>query len=123
MMAKQTQSKTHRRPSIGGTVAKIAFGLLFIIVSFDDESGSDPVTFLAFGLVIGLAMIAWALLPWLACRREEKRLAAQEEERRKELARRRAEEKAERENAVKICSNCGATSRGKVCEYCGSKLH
>ena len=121
-MAMQTKTKTVKRPSIGGTIAKAAFGVIFMSVSGSDPGESDPIGFVVMCLTIGLALIAWALLPWLAFRREEKRRAAQEEERRREERQRRAEEKAERENAIKTCPNCGATGRGKVCEYCGSRL-
>lgn len=121
-MAKQTDNNSIRRPSLGGTIAKIVFGLIFTGTIFGDPGESDPVLYVVMGLSIGFGLIAWALLPWLSFRRQEKRLAAQEEERRKEQARLRAKEKAERENVVKICSACGATSRGKVCEYCGTKL-
>ena len=121
-MAKQTENKGIRRPSIGGTVAKLIFGVIFVGSIFGDPGESDPVFFVVMGLAFGLGLIAWALLPWIAVRRQEKRLAAQEEERRREQARRRAEVKAERENAVKTCPACGAPSRGSVCEYCGSRL-
>ena len=121
-MAKQTDNNSIRRPSLGGTIAKIVFGLIFTGTIFGDPGESDPVLYVVMGLSIGFGLIAWALLPWLSFRRQEKRLAAQEEERRKEQARLRAKEKAERENVVKICPACGATSRGKVCEYCGTKL-
>ena len=121
-MAKQTESNNIRRPSTGGTIAKLVFGVILAGTSFGDPGDSDPVYFLVVGLAIGLGLIAWALLPWLSVRKQEKRLAAQEEERKRELARIRAEEKAERESEIKICPACGATSRGKVCEYCGTKL-
>ena len=120
-MAKQTDKKP-RRPSIGGTVAKLAVGVIFMAISGSDPGQSDPTVFVIMCLAIGLALIAWGLLPWLHFRKEEKRLTAEKEERRREEARIRAEEKAERENAPKVCPNCGAPGRGLTCEYCGSVL-
>ena len=116
------QKPTDKKPSVGGTIAKIAFGVMFIGVCFGDSGNSDPVAFLVVGLTFGLAMIAWGLLPWLRIRKEEKRLRLEEERQREEKARLRAEQKAEKENAVRVCPNCGATGRGLVCEYCGSVL-
>lgn len=119
-MAKQTEKKP-AKPGIGATIAKIAFGVMFLGVSFSDPGETDRTAFLVVGLAIGLALIAWGILPWLRAAKEEKQLRL-ETERRREEARLRAERKAEKENEVRICPNCGATSRGKVCEYCGSKL-
>ena len=116
------QKPANRKPSIGWTIAKIAFGVMFIGVCFGDSGDSDPIAFLAVGLSFGLAMIAWGLIPWIRIWKEEKRLRLQEERQREEAALLRAEQKAEKENAVKVCPNCGATGRGRVCEYCGSKL-
>lgn len=117
-MTKQANSSGPRRPSIGGTIAKIVFGVMFIALSFSEPQRSDPVTYVVTSLAIGFGLIAWGLLPWLRFRKEEKRLAAEKEEQ----ARLRYEQRAEKDNAVKLCPACGATSRGKVCEYCGSKL-
>ena len=118
-MARRPENK---RPSVGGAIAKIAFGVMFIGVSFGDPGEADRASFLVVSLALGLAMIAWGLLPWLRIWKEEKRLRLEEERRRAEAERLRAEQKAERENAVRVCPNCGATSRGRICEYCGSPL-
>lgn len=120
-MARQID-RAPRRPGIGGTVAKIAIGVVFMAISGSDPGESNPTVFIIMCLTIGLALIAWGVLPWLRFQREEKRIAAEKEARRLEEARIRAEEKAERENAPKLCPACGATSRGTVCEYCGTKL-
>ena len=114
--------KTAKKPSVGGTIAKIAIGVMFIGVSFGDPGETDRTAFLAVGLTLGLALVAWGLFPWLRAWKEEKRLRLEEERQREERALLRAEQKAEKENAVRVCPNCGATGRGRVCEYCGSKL-
>jgi hypothetical protein len=88
---------------------------MFIGVTFGDAGESDPVAFLVVGLALGLAFVAWGLIPWLRIIKEEKR-------QREEAERLRAEQKAAKENEWKLCPNCGATSRGAVCEYCGSRL-
>lgn len=121
MTGRQT-APAPKRPRIGGTVAKIAFGVIFVIISFGDAGSSDPGTFLAVGLTIGLALIAWGLLPWLRVWKEEKRQRLEAERRREETVRIRAERKAEKENVPRICPNCGAPGRGLSCEYCGSVL-
>jgi hypothetical protein len=118
-MARRPENK---RPSVGGAIAKIAFGVMFIGVSFGAPGEADRASFLVVSLALGLAMIAWGLLPWLRIWREEKRRRLAEERQRAEAARLRAERKAEKENEPKICPNCGAPGRGRVCEYCGSAL-
>ena len=120
-MAKQT-GKTNRRPGIGGTVAMIALGVIFMAISGSDPGESDPRLFVILCLTVGLALIAWGLLPWLRFRKEENRQLLEEERQREEAARLRAEQKAEKENRVRVCPNCGAPGRGLTCEYCGSVL-
>ena len=120
-MAKQTR-KTVKRPGIGGTIAKIAFGVIVLGVSGADHGGSDPVAYITMCLAIGLALIAWGLLPWLAWHREEKARRQETERKRAEAARFRAEKKAAEEDQLRVCPNCGATGRGLSCEYCGSVL-
>lgn len=111
-----------KKPSVGAAIAKIAFGVMFIGVCFGEPKESDPVSYLVVGLALGLALIAWGLIPWLRVWKEEKRLRLEEERQKEESERLRAERKAEKENELRTCPNCGATGRGSVCEYCGSKL-
>jgi len=101
----------------GGMIAKIAFGLLLIIAVGTPDEDWELGTFL-FGLVLGGALIAWGLLPYLrgraALRQMEADAAAEEQARREriELVR----------NTPRVCSACGATTKGDVCEYCGTRL-
>ena len=120
-MAKQI-GKSVKRPGIGGTIAKIAFGVIVLGVSGSDPGESDPVAFLTMCLAIGLALIAWGVLPWLAWHREKKARRQETERKRAEAARLREEKKTAEENKLRVCPNCGATGRGLSCEYCGSVL-
>lgn len=107
-----------KTPSLGGTIAKLATGALFAAVSFQEPDGGDRFTFILVGMVLALSMIAWGLIPWLQVRRERRRLSAMVEQVQKEAAR----EREEKENERRICPSCGAPTRGRVCEYCGSPL-
>ena len=107
-----------KRPSTGGTIAKIVFGLLFLSVSFEEPESGDWLSYFIICLVLCLALLAWAVLPWLRYRRGKMRRSATLD--RMQLDRQRQREAAE--NEPKLCPACGATSRGRVCEYCGSKL-
>lgn len=107
-----------KRPSVGGTIAKIAFGLLFFAVSFSEPESSDPMTYFMVGMVVSLALIAWGVLPWLKVWKEDKRRKEEQEQLRAEKIRLREE----RETVAKVCPSCGATGTGKICEYCGSRL-
>ena len=104
-----------------GMVLKILFGLLFFCVSVDSGEGAawDFPYFLTC-LILGGALIAWAVVPRIRANRESAELIALDEcmsvvvkDRKK-----RAEQTAE----PKICPGCGATSIGPVCEYCGTRL-
>ena len=75
--ADEREALTGMRQSIGAMIAKIAFGLIFIGVTFDDSG--DPLSFggKVVGLCIGGALLAWGLVPFFAARK--KRKAAEEE--------------------------------------------
>ena len=102
--ADKREARTGMRQKPGAMIAKIAVGLMFIFVSFGMEDASGVVI----GLVIGLALIAWGLLPWLLPRLKEKK------------AETAAAEAAAKE--AKVCPYCGAPTKGDTCEYCGSPL-
>ena len=59
-----------KTPSLGATIAKIAIGGCIIAVGVDDIPG-DISGFL-FALVIGLAFIAWGLIPYYQAKQREK---------------------------------------------------
>ena len=50
-------------------IFKVALGAIFIVIGLDDVSDT---TFLLFCFVLGLAFIAWGLVPYLQARRHEK---------------------------------------------------
>lgn len=111
------EERTGMRQTLGAMIAKIAVGLLFVIAAFPlltnkESGGVGP--FLT-GLVLGAALIAWGLLPWLKARRESQ--AAAEAIQAEEAAALRA-----KLNAPKVCPACGASTKGEKCEYCGAPL-
>lgn len=105
------EAQTGMRQSMGAMIAKIAVGALFFFVAFTMDSAGSVIV----GLVIGLALIAWGLLPWLLPRLQAKKDAEAEAA----AARAEAERLA---NEPKICPACGAHTKGEKCEYCGSPL-
>ena len=107
-----------KRPSVGGSIAKIAFGALFLAVSFQKPEDGDWLTTFLVSVVVGLALIAWGLLPWLQLRKEEKKQRDMLDQLQRDQSRQRQEKLAR----PKVCPGCGATSGGLVCEYCGTKL-
>ena len=83
---KRAKADGIKKPTTGGTIAKIAIGLIFIAVPYTKtETGkAQELSVIVMGLIIGLALIAWALIPYLKYRswlkkdeqrREDERLA------------------------------------------------
>ena len=106
--------------SRGAMIAKCVFGALFLISGVttnwaQDEDVSNPVGAMLLSIVIGLALIAWGVVPWYKARK-----AAAEAEAEARAAREREEQR--RLNEPKVCRACGATTKGTVCEYCGTPL-
>ena len=66
-------SQGKKIPSIGKVIAKVAIGCFIIIVGLDEIA--DITQFLLF-LVLGLAFIAWGILPYIQAKREAKQEAA-----------------------------------------------
>ncbi|MBR3302126.1 MAG: hypothetical protein IKI73_05645 [Firmicutes bacterium] len=60
------QNSAPKMPSIGKTIAKVAVGALFIVIGLDDFR---DFTFFMFCLVIGAALIAWGLIPYMQAKR------------------------------------------------------
>lgn len=109
--ANARESKTGMRQSMGVMIAKIAVGLVFICAAFATGTAGATIT----GIIIGLALIAWGLLPYLLPKLEAKKAAEAE-------AAAIAAEAERRANMPKVCPACGAHTKGMKCEYCGAVL-
>lgn len=98
-----------------GLILKLVFGVIFVCVCFskDMELGARILA-----LVVGLALIGWALLPFYKTR---KAILAAQQRQQAEIDRQAAEEAA-RLNEPKICPACGARTKGAECEFCGTPL-
>lgn len=111
MQGESRERSTGMRQSRGAMIAKIAIGALFIIAGFMSPEGGWSVGYFLTALVVGGALIAWGLLPYIRAKKE----ASAEAEA-------RTEAKIAAENEPKVCPSCGAQTKGRFCEYCGSKL-
>lgn len=107
------EHSTGMRQSTGAMIAKIVFGVMFIIVAL---TGDLEMSARGVGIVLGLGLIAWGLLPWWKARKANEAAAARAQ------AEKAAAEYA-RANAPKTCPACGARTKGDVCEYCGAALY
>lgn len=99
---------TGMRQSTGAMIAKIAVGALFVISSFGTSGIGSVLT----GIIIGAALIAWGLLPYLTAKKAAEKA--------------HKERVAESEKAANMnvkCESCGAITSGDACEYCGSPLN
>ena len=109
------EKQTGMKQSMGAMIAKVAFGALFVISGFTamakQDSTGDAIGTLLVGLVIGAALIAWGLVPYLKAKKASDAAAAQA-----------AAAAFELRNAPKKCPACGAMTKGDVCEYCGAAL-
>ena len=124
-----------KRPGIGATVAKAAAGAIFLVMAFDMQDRSS----MTVGLVLGIACLLWAVLPYWFYRqavlREETLTAAAtgtfhaaDSYGRKpggtgyyrgEAADAKASDPRPAERKAHYCPYCGAPMRGEHCEYCG----
>ena len=114
------EKATGMRQSNGAMIAKIVVGALFLISGIttnwsEAADTSDPVGTMIFSILVGLALIAWGLIPWLTAKKKREAAAVKAE-----AERRAAEER--RLNEPKLCPACGATTKGLQCEYCGRPL-
>ena len=109
------------RQSVVGMVLKLLFGALFLSVSRSPAEGTEwDISYFLVAVVMGAAMIAWALIPWLKARREQQVLL--EQDARAAAKQEALQRRAARAAAPKVCPGCGATGTGTVCEYCGTRL-
>ena len=97
---KKPRSKT-------GTYLRIGFGALMIVCGIDTKDGIM--------IVIGLLLLVWQFWPQIAqlFRKKQEQVVEQ---------RQAVAYEAREANRQKICSHCGATVTGTVCEYCGMPL-
>lgn len=103
------ERSTGMRQSKGAMIAKIAAGVIFLIVSL--SNGELDAAGRGIGIVIAAALIAWALLPYFKAKKDREAAAA-----------RVAAADFARRNAPKKCPACGAMTKGDNCEYCGAPL-
>ena len=103
------ERSTGMRQSKGAMIAKIAVGVIFLIVAL--TSGELDLAGRGIGVVIAAALIAWGLLPYLKAKKEREAADAQA-----------AAAEFARKNALRKCPACGAMTKGDVCEYCGAAL-
>lgn len=115
------EAQTRKKPrSKAGNALRIIFGILFILTAFNSIGDGDG-TWLTC-LVIGAALLLWQFWPRLKDLLLRRQTRAAMEKQREELAAREAEARARELARKKECPHCGATSSGKVCEYCGMPL-
>ena len=110
------EQATGMRQSKGAMIAKIAFGALFLLSGLTTDWASDETGAMLMSILLGLALIAWGLVPRLKAKKKLAEAAAQAE------AARQAEQQRLL-NEPKLCPACGATTKGKCCEYCGTFLN
>lgn len=96
-------------------IVKAALGLVYFLLGVQALTlGGDGKTRI-YLLVLGLAFLAWAVIPVFVARAHKaERQAAIENKIRVEVER--------VENEPKTCPACGAQTKGTVCEFCGTKL-
>ena len=94
-------------PTVGKTAAKLLFGVLFVATCPGQSSVGAGIT----AIVIGFALIAWALVPVWWYRTNCDAVVAQKLGEANEASSRRIR-----------CRACGGVSSGPSCEYCGSPL-
>jgi len=99
---------------------KILVGVFFLIGGFGNIG--ENVEAAIFGIIVGVALTLAHFYPWIkALRLKKAEKAAEQSARWAELDAKRAELQAVAEEP-KRCKACGATTKGKICEYCGSLL-
>ena len=77
--ADEREARTGMRQSMGVMIAKIAFGAVSIALGFDSGDPDWTGVHRATSIIVGLAFIAWGLLPYLNARRIRAERARQRE--------------------------------------------
>ena len=73
---RKQQNSGDSMPSLGKTIAKVAIGACFVAVGLEDIFTDFSGTMI--GIIIGIALIAWGLIPYMEAKRK---LQAEETER------------------------------------------
>ena len=100
-----------------GSVLRIGFGALFILTAFSSIGDGDGVWLTC--LIIGLGLLLWQFWPRLWGAVLQKRNHAEVLRLLEEYKSHEAERTARELSRKWVCSHCGATTSGRVCEYCG----
>lgn len=106
-MANNTKKSADPGKISGGMIAKIVIGVIFVISAFSTNSTGA----LFVGIAIGAGLIAWGLVPYLQAKKAQAQQAASVQTEAQRIA-----------ELPKVCKACGATTKGDICEYCGSRL-
>lgn len=104
---------TGMRQSTGAMIAKIAVGVLFLVIAVTEEMEPSA---RGVGIVLAAALIAWGLVPYFKAKKAREAAAA-------DAAAAREAAEFLRQNEKKTCPACGATTKGDACEYCGTRLN
>ncbi|MBR0441639.1 MAG: hypothetical protein IJJ75_04450 [Firmicutes bacterium] len=70
--ADKREAETGMRQTLGGMIVKIAAGALFIAVALERDNGTWSISYFLTGVILGLSLIAWGLIPYLGARRKKK---------------------------------------------------
>ena len=108
---------TYKKPKTGVMIAKIAAGLLFVYIGIAPDPEFDAGA-RGVAIIIGLAIIAWALVPYFGWKKKREEVLEEIEKQEKEIS----ELKDALQNRPRKCPFCGATTKGNVCDYCGSLI-
>lgn len=68
--ADERESKTGMRQTTGAMVAKIFFGIMFIVYGFIPSDREWSVSYFVTSLMIGGALVAWGLIPYINAKRK-----------------------------------------------------
>ena len=106
---------TYKKPKTAATVAKIIFGLLFFDIAIAPDPEFDAAS-RGISIILGAALLIWAYVPYRNWKRHKREVLEEIERQDQEID----SMKEELRKRPWKCSRCGATTRGDVCEYCGS---
>lgn len=84
----------------------------FVLTAFSPDKAKEGwFSTSVIAMIIGLAFLAWLIIPAIKVKKAEADAEAEYHETMKRI-----------DNSVSICPHCGARTKGTVCEYCGSPL-